>query len=339
MAERIRILAVAAKVESTYGTDSAPSLVTNAVRPIGIPLLAINYLDIGSRKDEQFAGLGIMGQNAFTGRWGQVDITLGLKGGGADYFTAANRPECDAFLQAAGFSVSEVGGSGSGTLIYTTLDTGTFSSLTLYLYAYNKLIKMTGVVCAPKIKLEAAKRGEITFTCFGMIATDPTESTVGAVTLNTVVEPIFSGQTVSIGAFNSTTTPGLIARKLNIDMGTAHVPRPSAGATDGIAGFLITDRMVKCQAELEVVPLSTFNPYTLVKGGYAIGGALTTNVSVQLGSVQFNKVQILTGQWVFNAPKHSDASGLVLWTLDGDIMAQSITGPQGTGREIALYFT
>src|SRR6185312_4748877 len=146
-----------------------PTLALNAVRPIGLPMLQLNYLDAGSRVDEQHAGLGDIGVNAATGRWGQIDIVLALKGAGADYSVATNRPEWDAFLQASGFSATETGGAGLGTMTYTTLDAGVFPTITLYLWSMNKLFKMVGCCCAPKITLEAAKRGTISFTCYGMI--------------------------------------------------------------------------------------------------------------------------------------------------------------------------
>lgn len=339
MAERARILAVTAKLETTYGTDAAPTLALNAVRPIGIPILTVNYLDEGVRADEQHAGLGTIGVSGATGRWGQVDIELALKGAGADYSVATNRPEWDPFLQAAGFSATETGGSGSGTMTYTTLDSGAFSSITLYLYSANKLYKLVGCVCLPKISLEAAKRATIKFTCMG-ICTSITESTIAAQTLSSVAPLIFANQTVSIGPFTSALSPGLVARKLDIDFGTAHVPRPSAGATDGIAGFLITDRMVKCSGEIEVVPLSSFDPTVIARQAFpASGSPVLTNVTAVLGTVQYNTIQVLTGQWQWKGPKVANAGGLMLWQLDGSIIARSITGAQGLGREIALYCT
>src|SRR3954463_5338422 len=114
MAERIKIQGVAAKIHAVEGTDPVPTFALNAVRPIGIPTLQINYLEDGDRADEQHAGMGTIGVIADAGRWGQVDISLAVKGAGADSSVVTNKPEWDPFMRAAGFSATVSGGAGAG---------------------------------------------------------------------------------------------------------------------------------------------------------------------------------------------------------------------------------
>ena len=332
MAERIKIQGVAAKLQGSEGTDAVPSFATNAVRPIGIPVLQINYLEDGDRADEQHAGMGTIGVVGDAGRWGQVDITLAIKGAGADYFTATNRPEWDPFIQAAGFSATASGGAGAGQVLYTDLDSGVFPRLSLYLQSANKIFKLIDCVTLPKWSLEATKRGTITFTCIGRIVTDPAEQAMPAQTLSAVVPPLFYGAAVTIGAFSSAGGTPLVMRKTDCDLGTVHTPRAGAGATDGLNGFEITDRQPSASAEIEVVPIATFDPYTLAKQARDATNGTDTKLSYQCGTVQFNRVKFALGQWAFNSPPINDNSGLATYNLSGKIIARSLA----SGRMIAI---
>lgn len=334
MAERTKILAVAAKIQAVEGTDSVPTLAANAVRPTGIVLApAPSYLEDGDRSDEQHGGMGPIGQAAAAGRWCQVDIPVAIKGAGADYSVVTNKPEWDPFIRGAGFSATVSGGVGAGQILYTDLDSGVFERFSLYLWSANKQFKMIDCIALPKMSADAAKKGIWTFTCIGRLVSDPVELALGVQTLSTVAPPLFHSQAMTIGAFSSATTPGLKARKVELDFGTAYTPRPSAGDTDGLAGFEITDRQPTFSSEIEVVPLATFDPYTIGKQASAAGAVGTdTKVSFQIGVTQFNRVKFALGQWGFRSPAQSDSSGLVTWPLAGKIFSRTLA----SGRAIAI---
>lgn len=332
MAERTKILGVAAKIQTVEGTDSVPTFAANAVRPIGIPVLQINHLEEGDRTDEQHGGMGDIGEAAAAGRWGQIDITLAIKGGGGDYQPGVIKPEWDPFLRAAGFSAVVSGVLGSGVITYTDLDTGTFERLSLYLQAANKLFKMIDCVCLPKMSADAAKRGTFTFTCIGRIVSDVTENAMGAQTLNSVAPPLFHSNTMTVGAFSSAGNPPLVCRKVDLDMGTAYTPRPGAGQTDGLAGFEITDRQPTFSSEIEVVPLATWDPYTLARQAQQNGVGTDTKVTFKFGSVAFNRVTFNLGLWAFRSPPQGDNSGLATYNLAGKILARSLA----SGRMISI---
>lgn len=332
MAERIKIQGVAAKIHAVEGTDPVPTFASNAIRLLNIPTLQINYLEDGDRSDEQHAGMGSIGEAAAAGRWGQVDIMLAVKGAGADYSVVTNKPEWDAFMRAAGFSATVSGGAGVGQILYTDLDTGAFERIALYLQSANKLFKMIDCIVLPKWSLEAAKKGAFTFTCIGRIVADPAENAMGAQTLSTVVPPLFHSQAVTIGAFSSAGTPALVCRKTDCDLGTVHTPRPGAGATDGLNGFEITDRQPIASAEIEVVTLATFDPYTLSKQARDASNGTDTKLSYQVGGVQFNRVKFALGQWNFASPPPTDNSGLATWPLQGKIASRSLA----SGRAVSI---
>lgn len=332
MAERIIIHGVAAKIHAVEGTDPIPTFVLNAVRPLNVPSLSINYLEEGDRADEQHGGMGTIGFAASAGRWGQVDIALAIKGAGADYFVATNKPEWDPFMRAAGFSATLSGGVGVGKILYTDLDSGVFERLALYLQSANKLYKMIDCIVLPKWSLEAAKKGTFTFTCIGRIVADPTENAMAAQTLSAVVPPLFHSQAITIGAFSSAGVPPLVCRKTDGDFGTAHTPRPGAGATDGLGGFEITNRELTASAEIEVVPLATFDPYTLGRQASGASIGADTKLTYQVGGVAFNRVKFELGQWAFRSPPVGDNSGLATWNLSGKVLARSLP----SGRAIAI---
>jgi hypothetical protein len=328
MAERVRIVAVAAKIEAVSGTDATPDLTNNAVRPMGFPILTLDYLDKGDRADAQHGGMGVVARGAPAGRFGKITIQLEVKGAGAAY-TSSVRPEWDPFLRGCGWSATLGGGGGTEKVDYTTLDVAS-ETFTLYLYSASKLYKVIGCVATWKFTAEAAKRGLMIFECIGRIATDPADATLGAEVLSAVLPPPFHSQTCSIGAFASTSNPALILRKLGFDGGGVLVAKPSAGATDGHAGYLVTDRNIRTTADLEQVPLSSFDPYALSK--QAGSGGTSTQLTAQLGGTQYNRVKLFTGQWMLEPPGHSDASGLMLWSLQGALVARSYSN----NREILI---
>lgn len=330
MPERFRIAAIAAKIHAVEGVDPVPTLAANAIRHVGAPpVLELMFLDESDRADEQHGGMGDIGYGIPSGSHGKIDITLAIKGGGADYSAGANKPEFDPFLRAAGFSAIVSGGAGAGKIEYTTLDTGAFEKLAVYLWSGNKLFKLVDCVAIPKMSFEAAKRCTATFSVIGKLLA-VTEAALGAQTLSAIVPPAFHSQAVTIGAFSSAGNPPLIVKKLDLDFGTEHTPRSSAGATDGLAGFEITNRVLNLSGEIEVVPLATFDPYTIAAQGSV--GQTDTKVGFQVGAAQFNRVKFALGQWAFRRPPLGDSSGLVTWPLAGKINARSLA----SGREILI---
>ena len=329
MAERAKIYAIAAKIHAAIGVDPVPTFAANAIKVIGQPELTINYLDDGDRADEQHAGMGTVGQGEKVGRWGQIEVSLAIKGGGADYSAGANKPEWDVLLRAAGFSAVVSGGAGAGKIDYTTLDSGEFERAALYCQSANKLYKLIDCVALPKMSAEAAKRGVFTFTVIGRMPNDPVENAFAGQTLLGLAAPAFHSQQPSIGAFVTPTV-----RKVDIDFGASQATLPSAGATDGLAGFEVIDRDIKLGMEIQVVPLATFNPYVLSKQAWP--GGTDTKVNFQIGTAQFNRVKFALGQWLFGTPPNSDSGGIATWNLQGKIAARSLVGGAGAGREILI---
>lgn len=334
MAAPTKIFCILAKLQSGAGVDATPTA-ANAVRTLNVPSLKVEYLEEGDRKDEQHAGFGDLGSVGSFGRHVKLPIQIALKGGGADYSVAANRPEADPFLQAAGFTVTTSGGVGAGKLVYQTADASdTFPFLTLYAYSQYKLFKLIDCVVLPKFTFENMKKGILDMTVIGRLVSDPTDASLpGGLTYNATVPPVFAGSTNAIGAFNQGN--GLLTRQASIDCGTQYAPQTGGGASDGLAGFLITGRDAKHSATIQSVALSSFAIHALAK---QVTGATDTSGQYVIGAAGvFNRVTIRFGQWAFK-PSQGDASGIGTTVLDGPIAARSIASGDGVGRELAVVF-
>lgn len=326
---REKIFGVLAKIETVSGTDSVPVAGTDAVRQIGIPTLEYGYLETGERQDAETGVLGGVERAAPAGRHGRIDITLEIRGAGAPY-SATVKPEADVFWQMAGMGVTTSFGAGTESYRYQSLDTG-MPTATLYLYSANKLFRMVGCVAAPKLTGRATQRGFVTFTVTGKIIVDPAETALPALTINATLPPLFHSGATSIGSWTQASGNPLVVRSVDLDFGTVVSDRPSAGATDGLIGYAITDRRIRQTMLVEAVPLATFDPYAMSK---AVGAALPTS-AYQFGTVQYNRAKIVTGRWALLAPGHGSDRGLNTWNLQGDLVAG--TEPL-TSRELHILY-
>lgn len=324
---REKIFGVLAKIETTSGVDSVP-VGTDAVRCIGIPTLNYDFLESGMRDDAQTGRLIPADRTEPAARFGTIDVTLELKGAGAAY-AAGVKPEADVFWRMAGMSVTSDFTGSAEFYRYTTIDSG-METGTLYLYSANKLFKLIGCVAAPKLSGEATKRGLVTFTVTGKIASDPTETALISLTLSAVKPPLFHTGATSIGAWTQASGSPLVLRRADIDFGTVVSDRPSAGATDGLIGYLITDRKVRQTMLVETVPLATFDPFTLSK----TAGSGLPSTSYQFGTVPYNRVKIVTGRWALEKPGDGADRGLKTYNLTGNLVGDEAV----TGRELYIRY-
>lgn len=329
--ERYRVYAVTAKIEAVSGTDAVPTN-ANGIRVVGVPSLKLSYLESGDRQDVAAGVLGTVDRSEPAGRFGELEVTLEAKGAGAAY-AAGVRPECDPFLRAAGFSATLDATGGSEKFTYTTLDEG-METMTLYCYTGRKLVKLIGCVAKFKANVEANKRGFLTFGITGRVASDPTESALpGSLAFSAVNPPLLKNVTASIGTWTTASGDPLVLRKVTLDDQVKSTDRPSAGAVDGHAGYVITDRIMRQTMDVEVVPIATFDAFAMSK---ATPANLPATTVWQIGTVQYNRMKVTTGRWALEAPTGpNDASGIATWTLAGNLVQG--TAPT-SNREVNIVF-
>lgn len=328
---RPRILAIAAKIEATSGTDSVPTLALNALNLVGIPTLNLGYLETGVRDDVVTGVLGTVDRAAPAGRNVTFDMTLEVKGFGGVY-SAANRPEADVPLRASGRSVAVDVTGGAEKFTYLTLDDA-METATFYCWSANKLYKLLGCVCKMKFAAVVNQRAFFTFSVQGKLTTDPATTAFSAPTLNLTVPPIFNGAAANIGLWTTAVAEPLVIHDLNFDDAASVVDRPSAGAADGLIGWFINDRKPRLQMNVEQVTLATFDPYAASKQNSS--GAIDTKPVFQIGSTQYNRMKFFGGRWALEAPGQGDVNNLSGWNLNGAL----VLGTESVGlRESRIVF-
>lgn len=327
---REKVFAVAAKIETTSGTDSVPTLAANAVRVVGVPTVTIDDLEKGDRDDVVWGGLGAIAKAPPAGSFVKVDLVLEVMGAGAAY-SATVRPPCDVFLRGGGLSATVTATPGSEKVVYTTLDQG-METFSLYLWTQSDvLVKAIGCVAAPKLDAEMAKRGMLTVSVTGKLA-GIASTALTTPTVNQTIPPLFHSSTANIGAWTSTdASEPLVVKKVGLDFGTTVVDRGSAGATDGLIGYLITDRLVSHAMTMERVSMAKFDPDAIAKAATYPD----QKCAWQIGTAQYNRLKVATGTWMFGRPARSSANGLLTWDLAGRLLAGSETA---SSREIQLTF-
>lgn len=329
---RIRILAIAAKVQSVRGTDSVPTLAANAIRLMGVPGLQINYLDDGNRDDEQHGGFGSAGSDGVTGRWGQIDLTLHLRGAGVPY-SASVLPECHPFLLGAGLQHTVDATASAENVTYTdTDDHSLFQVFSMYMWSAGHLFKMIDCVAVPKVAADAGRRAAFTVTVVGVIS-EITTAAISATTYSQAIAPGFVSGALEIGGYDGSSNPPLVVQKLEFDYGIQHVLSPSAGAAQGIDAFEIVDFQQALAMDIHVPPLATFNPFAIGEEGTGTG-TTDRKVKWQFGTTQYNRILFETGMWGFRPVAPSDNAGLAIYRLSGKIAAKSHTA----GRMSTMVF-
>jgi hypothetical protein len=325
---REKIFAALVKVETTSGVDSVPVVGTDAVRLVNGPtVLAYDFMEGGSRDDEQTGVLSGADRAAPAGAYGKIDIAVGLKGAGAVY-SASVKPEADPLWRASGLPATSSFTGGSENYFYKTADTN-METVTVYLYSANKLFKMVGCVAQPKLSAEVYKKGIVTFTVTGKI-TSITEASLPSIALNTLTPPLFHSAAAAIGAWTTASAEPLMLLSASMDLGTAIADLSSAGATDGLVGWLITDRNVTQEFTFNVPALATYNPF--VQAGTDGGSSILT--AWQVGVNQYTRVKI-EARWAPNAPREGARNGVKTYTQSGICKVGS--GLSG-GREIQITY-
>lgn len=320
---RERVYGVLVKIETTSGTDAVPDPAVNAVAPSGVPTITVDYLEQGLRDDMQNGTLITPDRAEAAGRFGTLELKVEIRGGG----TAGSTPEADALLRMSGLSVTTSAGVSK---TYTTLDTGT-ETATVYCYGGGKLFKLVGASASLKVDAEAAKRGFMTFSIKGKLGADPTETALPALTFSTVSPPLFHSAATSIGAWTSASAEAMQLLTVAIDTGTVVTELPSAGAADGLVGFVVSDRKSTQTMTVRTPAIATFDPYTLSK----TAGSATPVTAWQLGTVAGNRCKVATGKWAIKAPKLGAANSVNTYALDGTLG----TGAAGaTTRELVFLY-
>jgi len=283
-----------AKEESTYGTDSSPSVSDNAIDAIDIK---VNYNGDVLERDLNRASLSP--NQALTGkRFVEVTFTCELKGSGS----LGTAPAIGDLLEACGFG--EVVSAGS-SVTYTPASTG-HKSVTLYVYDVQvesgnwRLHKITGARGTFNLVTEAGQIAKLEFTFRGLYAIPTDVSSPGSATYEATVPPV-----VCSSNFTLNSNSNLVVQSLNIDLANEVNEREDLNSSGCIAGFVIAGRK----------PAGTFNPEAVLLATYDFWGdwvgATEREMSIVVGSSSGNKITITAPKVTIDNIAQGDRNGIL----------------------------
>ena len=273
----IRLDGLLSKIESTYGTDSAPVAGTDGVR--GIDRLhsniGVEHAFLNTRSSAT-GKITFIAPAARTGRVATITIAWDARGAGAAY-SASVLPEADSLLRACAMARTDDFTVSSENVSYAPADTS-HDSTTIHAYAGNKLYKIVGCRGSWKWPVSAGAFGRMEFVMQGLVTADPTEVAVPSITYDAAIPPTAVGMSLSVGGWS----PDVVTAE--VDQASVIARLPSANAADGIVSFEISEMNPFWNLSAKMDSISNYDPWANMK-------ASTANTITQtLGSVQYNRI-------------------------------------------------
>lgn len=283
MSELVRLKGVEAVEESTYATDAGPSASDGVQVEENIWTdIETGYLNENLREEAAGEGLGRFVAGEPTGRFINFDLTFPLKGAGSAY-SAEGDLEFNPILKACGLSVSVNGGAGSESITYTPQSSG-HSSATIYLYTASTEFQCVGCRGDLTISFMPGQFVMATASMSGLLQTDPSDASLPDITYdNSDVSP----PTVKSAGFTMNSFDPSDFESFEFQLQNDLPERPRGNASDGHAGYQITDWNPQFQATIDRPNLSSFDPWSLRDNNTTFSWDIGT-----IGSTQYNQIDL-----------------------------------------------
>lgn len=305
----VRVQGFWAKIEGTEGTDSVPTNSANAIRVAGPLTLELGAEVENSRADAISETLGILQPLPPSAKYAELTIPWHVRGFGAAY-SASNLPEADPLFQACGMSQTVVTTGGSETVTYAPL-AATQKASSIYFYEDGVRHRMLGCRGDWTLAANAGQPGLFNFKVRGVYVA-ATDTAFSAGTYATVVPPRFTA--ASSLSYNSVST--LVVRSFNAAIGNSVTARLSANATDGLAGYHISNRASSASFTCEA-------PLVATADFEADWAAATARVlDTVIGATQYNLMQIHVDKFTPTKIAYADSDGYRLSTVSGTVSTE-----------------
>lgn len=286
MSYNLRLEGLLAKEETTYGTDPTPTVGDNGIRVVGRIWegLQPQWAFPNQRTDVVSNSLVEIAPGDPKGRIVSMTFVVPLIGAGAAYSSSTPvRPDVDPLLRACGMSRTHDDTTSSETVSYALADTA-HSSCTVWAYAAGDLLKIVG--CRGNFTWDATAGGlgQITFELSGLLSTAPAETSVPAITYDSVTPPAAVNVGLAIDPGTPTWTPR--AANVSVTPGNRVVRLDDVNSSDGIESFEIADR----------APRFMFTPRKPDLSDYAVWSRSASRgaetIDMTLGTSQYNRVDL-----------------------------------------------
>lgn len=284
---------ILAKVESSFGVDPTPAAANDAF------LVAdVNYtLDVQQNERNIYTS-SLSKEPTVPGRKiANLTFSHELKGSGV----AGTAPKIGVLLRGCGFAETDLGSSDG--FEYDPVS-GSFTSLTFYIYMDGVLHKMTGSRGSVSFQGEAGGYGQANFTFQGNYVAPTDVAFPASPVFEATLPPIIELAAMALHGYGS-----FCAQSFNIDIANTLAPNICMNAAEGFNGIDITDRVVTGGVNPESVLVATFDAFGRFKDGTE--GAFT----ITIGTADDNKCVITAPKTQFTNVGYSDRDGKRVWDL------------------------
>jgi hypothetical protein len=309
MSKRLeRVQSLVAKIESSEGVDVSPGT-GDAVRPAGSIGIQDGAEVANGRDDAISETIDRLGPLPLSAKWVELTIPVHLRGYGSAY-SASNLPESDVLNRICGLSQTVVTTGGSESVTYELRSTGQ-ESATLKWYADGMLHALLGCRGTVAFSAPAGDALMATYTVRGIYVL-PTDTSLVAGTYDTTVPPLFKAS--SSLSFNGVTS--LVVRNFEAALNGTIAPRLNANASDGLAGFHITQRDPTASFRCEA-PLAATSDFRTLRDA-----ATAVVLDVTVGATQYNRVKFHFDKFTPRTVERSYDQGFQLDTVGGRVSVE-----------------
>jgi len=262
---------VLAKIETTYGTDAAPTGAANAILTKGLKVMPMEGEDISRALDTPYLGAQ---PTVPSGLYAKVSFGVELEPSG----TAGTAPGWGVLLRACAMAQTIV----AATSVTYNPVTDSHESVTLYALLDSVQYKLIGARGTVKLEVAAQAIPMLMFEFQGLWT--PAADQVAPVADFTAFKSPLVANRVNTPIFTLNGTP-LTLKELTFDLANQIENRFLIGTDDKV---IIMDRAPAVEMLVEAEPMATLNPYTLalnqttvplvIQHGTAAGRKATLNV-------------------------------------------------------------
>ena len=268
-----------AKVETVYGTDSAPTGAANAILATDVRIMPMEGQDV-SRELDSRPWMGAS-DTIPVGLHAKISFKSEVKGSGA----AGTAPAIGPLLRAC--AMAEVVSAGV-SVTYSKV-TSNHASATIWLNIDGTLFALTGARGTAVYRVNASGIAYMEFEFWGLFV----QPAAAAMPTPTYGVQLTQMPQAASSANTPTFTVGgvtLVLRSFALDFGNVVVPRMLIRSES----ILITDMSEKIDMTVEAEPLATLNPFALAAAGTAqvlslvhgVGAGRITTLAVPQGVLQ-----------------------------------------------------
>jgi hypothetical protein len=309
MALRLKLDALAAKVETTYATDIVPTAAANAIRLSErlFPVLRISSQFPNLREDAANGQLGPPPPLAKHGRFVEIDFGVELTGYGAAY-SSSNKPAASPLIRCCGMSEAGVFTGGSETYTYAQANSG-HDSTTIYAWAAGNLYKIVGCRGSLTWGIQAGQAMPLRFRIIGLLLANPAVAALPATTYTAQLPPAAVNSSFAISGWSPMSASASFEQRANVEM--IESVNANGPANDGIAEIVITDVAPRVMVTALMDPLATMDPYSIART------PTVQTIDWTVGSTQYNRADLdVNGAYLVNDPGHQDQQGLAALALE-----------------------